>query len=177
MWIVKLALDRPYTFVVAALLVLILGVLAILHTPTDIFPNINIPVISVVWTYSGLPPEEIQHRIVTVFERAATTTVNNIEHMESQSYSGSYRSSNLPFFFSDHPQICQIQPLNLASGPGSLSQKGQAGFHARVALKAPDIDDAAHFLPAVVVYQIGQYLFQSNAVQRIVWLCFSHIGT
>lgn len=88
MWIVKLALDRPYTFVVAALLVLILGVLAILHTPTDIFPNINIPVISVVWSYTGLPPEEIQHRIVTVFERAATTTVNDIEHMESQSYNG-----------------------------------------------------------------------------------------
>ena len=88
MWIVKLALDRPYTFVVAALLVLILGVFAILRTPTDIFPNINIPVVSVVWSYSGLPPEEIQHRIVTNFERAATTTVNDIEHMESQSYNG-----------------------------------------------------------------------------------------
>ena len=88
MWIVKLALDRPYTFVVAALLVLILGVLAMLRTPTDIFPNINIPVVSVVWSYSGLPPEEIQHRIVTNFERAATTTVNDIEHMESQSYNG-----------------------------------------------------------------------------------------
>lgn len=88
MWIVKLALDRPYTFVVATLLVLILGVFAILRTPTDIFPNINIPVVSVVWSYSGLPPEEIQHRIVTNFERAATTTVNDIEHMESQSYNG-----------------------------------------------------------------------------------------
>jgi len=88
MWIVRLALDRPYTFVVAALLILMLGVLAILRTPTDIFPNLKIPVVSVVWGYSGLPPEEIQQRIVTVFERAATTTVNDIEHMESQSYNG-----------------------------------------------------------------------------------------
>jgi multidrug efflux pump subunit AcrB len=88
MWIVKLGLDRPYTFVVAALLILILGVLAILRTPTDIFPNINIPVVSVVWSYSGLPPQDIQNRIVTIFERAATTTVNDIEHMESQSYNG-----------------------------------------------------------------------------------------
>src|SRR6201997_3896310 len=88
MWIVKLALDRPYTFVVAALLILILGVLAILRTPTDIFPNINIPVVSVVWSYSGLPPQDIQNRIVTIYERAATTTVNDIEHMESQSYNG-----------------------------------------------------------------------------------------
>ena len=88
MWIVKLALDRPYTFVVGALLVLILGVLAVLRTPTDIFPNINIPAVSVIWTYTGLPPQEIQNRIVTIFERAATETVNDIEHMESQSYNG-----------------------------------------------------------------------------------------
>ena len=88
MWIVRLALDRPYTFVVAALLILILGVLAALRTPTDIFPNLKIPVVSVIWSYAGLPPDEIQHRIVTVFERAATTTVNDIEHMESQSYNG-----------------------------------------------------------------------------------------
>lgn len=88
MWIVKLALDRPYTFVVAALLTLILGVLSILRTPTDIFPSIDIPVVSVIWSYSGLPPQEIEHRVVTIFERAATTMVNDIEHMESQSYSG-----------------------------------------------------------------------------------------
>ena len=88
MWIVKLALDRPYTFVVAALVTLILGVLSILRTPTDIFPGIDIPVVSAIWSYSGLPPEEIEHRVVTIFERAATTMVNDIEHMESQSYAG-----------------------------------------------------------------------------------------
>ncbi|MDQ2712513.1 MAG: efflux RND transporter permease subunit [Acidobacteriota bacterium] len=88
MWIVHLALRRPYTFVVFSVLVLILGALAAIVTPKDIFPNINIPVVSVVWTYTGLPPDEMEKRIVTVCERAMTTTVNDIEHMESESYSG-----------------------------------------------------------------------------------------
>ena len=88
MWIVHLALRRPYTFVVFSVLVLILGAIAAIVTPKDIFPNINIPVVSVVWTYSGLPPDEMEKRIVTVCERAMTTTVNDIEHMESESYSG-----------------------------------------------------------------------------------------
>src|SRR5258708_37167769 len=86
MWIVRLALNRPYTFVVASMLVMILSVVAILRTPTDIFPNINIPVVSVAWQYSGLSPEEMERRIITVFERAATTTVNDIEHLESNTY-------------------------------------------------------------------------------------------
>ncbi len=88
MWIVRLALLRPYTFIVMALLLLILGVLAIFRTPTDILPNINIPVVSVVWQYIGLPPEEMADRITSIFERAVTTTVDNIEHMESQSLNG-----------------------------------------------------------------------------------------
>ena len=88
MWIVHLALRRPYTFVVFSVLVLILGALAAVVTPKDIFPYINIPVVSVVWTYSGLSPDEMEKRIVTVAERAMTTTVNDIEHMESESYTG-----------------------------------------------------------------------------------------
>ena len=88
MWIVHLALRRPYTFVVFSVLILILGAFASVVTPKDIFPNINIPVVSVVWTYAGLPPDEMEKRIVTVSERAMTTTVNDIEHMESESYSG-----------------------------------------------------------------------------------------
>ena len=88
MWIVKLALRRPYTFVVMAILMLVLGVVAIASMPTDIFPYIDIPVVSVVWAYQGMSPEEMAERIVTVDERAMTTTVNNIEHMESTSYSG-----------------------------------------------------------------------------------------
>ena len=88
MWIVKLALRRPYTFAVLALLLLIVGPIAILRTPTDIFPNIDIPVVSVVWSYSGLAPQQMEQRIVSGYERALTTTVNNIDHIESQSLNG-----------------------------------------------------------------------------------------
>ncbi len=88
MWIVRLALRRPYTFVVVAILIVILGGLAIVRTPTDIFPNINIPVVSIIWSYNGLVPEDMADRIVSVTERALTTTVDNIEHIESQSLYG-----------------------------------------------------------------------------------------
>lgn len=88
MWIVRLALRRPYTFVVAALLVLILGVVTLRLMATDIFPDINLPVASVIWTYTGMSPDDMEKRIVTVAERAYTTTVNDIEHIESQSMLG-----------------------------------------------------------------------------------------
>jgi multidrug efflux pump subunit AcrB len=88
MWIVRLALRRPYTFVVLAILIVAFGVLSILKTPTDIFPNIDIPVVSIIWTYNGLVPREMDNRIVYVTERALTTTVDNIEHIESQSLYG-----------------------------------------------------------------------------------------
>src|ERR1700733_5575532 len=88
MWIVRLALSRPYTFVVASMLIIILGVVAILNTPTDVFPNINIPVVSVVWNYSGLSPQDMADRLTGNSERAATTTVNDIQHIESTSLNG-----------------------------------------------------------------------------------------
>ncbi|HXQ26373.1 MAG TPA: efflux RND transporter permease subunit [Candidatus Acidoferrales bacterium] len=88
MWIVRLAIRRPYTFVVASILILILGVVSIVRTPVDIFPDINIPVITIVWQYTGLSPEEMSNRIIFSFERSLTTTVNNIEHIESQSLNG-----------------------------------------------------------------------------------------
>jgi len=88
MWIVRIALDRPYTFIVLALLILLLSPLVILATPTDIFPNINIPVIAVGWTYTGLNPEEMEGRITTVYERSLTTLVDNIQHIESTTYDG-----------------------------------------------------------------------------------------
>jgi len=86
--IVRIALSRPYTFVVLALLILIAGVLAALRTPVDIFPDIRIPVIGVAWQYTGLSPEQMAGRIVTPYERALTTTVNDIEHIEASSYTG-----------------------------------------------------------------------------------------
>src|ERR1700722_9611011 len=99
MWIVKLALDRPYTFVVAALLVLLMGAVAVvpgipfvgenpLATPVDIFPNINIPVVSIVWNFTGFSPQDMEGHIVTITEGALTTTVNDIEHIESTSLNG-----------------------------------------------------------------------------------------
>src|SRR5438552_13848021 len=86
MWIVRLALRRPYTFVVMALLIAILGGTAIATMPVDIFPYIDIPIVSIVWQYNGLSPEELESRIVTNFERALTSNVSAIEHIESQSY-------------------------------------------------------------------------------------------
>jgi multidrug efflux pump subunit AcrB len=86
--LVRIALSRPYTFVVLALLLLIIGPLAALRTPTDIFPDIRIPVIGVVWQYTGLPPDQMSGRITTPFERALTTTVNDIEHIVANSYNG-----------------------------------------------------------------------------------------
>jgi len=88
MWIVRLALRRPYTFVVMSVAILLLGITAIKTMPIDIFPYIDIPVVSVVWTYGGISPDEMEKRVVTIFERSMTTTVNDIEHIESQSYSG-----------------------------------------------------------------------------------------
>ncbi len=86
--IVRLALARPYTFVVMAILIAIFGVRSVLGTPTDIFPNINIPVISVIWSYTGLPPDDMANRIVSIYERSLSTTVNDIEHIDSQSLAG-----------------------------------------------------------------------------------------
>ena len=88
MWIVRVALRRPYTFVVMAILILILGIVAIFHTPTDIFPNINIPVVSIIWNYNGLDAQQISDRIISVTERNMTTIVDNIQHIESQSLNG-----------------------------------------------------------------------------------------
>jgi len=88
MWIVRLALRRPYTFVVLSALIALLGIGSAIETPKDIFPYINIPVVTIVWTYTGLTPAEMSGRVVTVCERALTTTVNDMEHTESESYQG-----------------------------------------------------------------------------------------
>ena len=102
MWIVRLALRRPYTFVVLSILLLILGPITILRTPTDIFPNIDIPVVSIVWQYAGLSADQMSNRIVTITERTLSTTVNNIEHVESQSLNG---IAVVKIFFQPHVDI------------------------------------------------------------------------
>src|SRR5580704_3671682 len=88
MWIVRLALSRPYTFIVMALVIVLLAAVVIPRTPTDIFPNIDIPVISLVWNYAGLEPQEMEERITSNSERFVTTLVNDVEHIESQSLNG-----------------------------------------------------------------------------------------
>lgn len=88
MWIVQLALRRPYAFIAASLLIAILGVVSALRMPTDIFPFINLPVVSVIWAYNGLPAEEVENRITTICERAITTVTSDVEHIESSSLNG-----------------------------------------------------------------------------------------
>src|SRR5262245_58261077 len=88
MWIVRLALDRPYTFVVMALLITILGGISIATMATDIFPFINIPVVGIIWSFPGMSPDDMAKRVLVVAERTMTTTVSNIEHIESTAYNG-----------------------------------------------------------------------------------------
>jgi len=119
MWIVRLALRRPYTFVVFSLLLFIVGPVVMLHTPVDIFPNIDIPVVSVVWTYTGLSPEQLADRIVLPFERSLTTTVNDIDHTESQTLNG---VSVTKIFFQPTVNIAQAVAQVTAIAQTSLKQ-------------------------------------------------------
>ena len=123
MWIVRLALRRPYTFVVFALLILILGVFSIESMPVDIFPNIDIPVVTVVWNYTGLSADQIADRIVTNTERGMTTTVNDIDHIESQSLVGRgiikvffHPGANIAEAVAEVTAICQVQLRSLPPG-------------------------------------------------------------
>src|ERR1700681_4508957 len=121
MWIVKIALQRPYTFIVLAILILLMGVFAILRTAKDIFPTINIPIIAAIWNYTGLQPEEMATRIILFTERTAQTTVNDVEHTESQSLTG---IAVVKYFFQPNvneelsfAQITAVSQTNLRSAP------------------------------------------------------------
>ena len=113
MWIVRLALRRPYTFTVFAFLILLFGVFSIVSMPTDIFPNIDIPVVTVVWNYNGLSAQEMSTRIVFNVERGMTTSVSDIEHIESQSLTG---MAIIKVFFQPHVNIgsavAQVTAIN-----------------------------------------------------------------
>src|SRR5271163_2423029 len=122
MWIVRLALRRPYTFVVLSLLLFVIGPVVMMRTPVDIFPNIDIPVVSIVWNYAGLSPEELSDRIVLPFERNLTTTVNDIEHTESQTLSG---VSVVKIFFQPTVNISQAVAQVTAIAQTSLRQYPQ----------------------------------------------------
>jgi CzcA family heavy metal efflux pump len=122
MWIVRLALRRPYTFVVLSLLLFIVGPVVMIRTPVDIFPNIDIPVVSVVWNYSGMSPEQLSDRIVLPFERSLTTTVNDIEHTESQTLNG---VSVTKIFFRPQVNISQAVAQVTAIAQTALRQYPQ----------------------------------------------------
>src|SRR6185437_7684015 len=119
MWIVRLALRRPYTFAVLALQLMILGPIAVLRTPTDVFPNIDIPVIAMVWHYNGLSPEEMANRITTRSERSITTVVNNVEHIQSESLNG---IAIIKIFFQPNVNIGNAVAQVVAIGQAQVAQ-------------------------------------------------------
>ena len=129
MWILRLALGRPYTFVVMAVLIAILGGTAIVTMPVDIFPYINIPIVSVLWQYGGLSPEEMEKRVVTNFERGLTSNVNDIEHIESQSYTG---IAVIKIFFHPNVQIDMAVAQVTAQMTGAVRQMPQGMFPGNV---------------------------------------------
>src|SRR5208337_2506478 len=158
MWIVRLALNRPYTFVVVALMILLVSPIVILRTPTDIFPDISIPVVSVVWSYTGLSAEEMGKRIVTVYERSLTTTVNDIEHIESQSLSG---IAVVKVFF--HPnvkieaaiaQITAISQAQLRSLPPGITPPLIISYNAS-SVPILQLSLSSKTLPEAQVFDLG----------------------
>ena len=129
MWIVWLALRRPYTFVVMAILIAILGATAIITMPVDIFPYIDIPIVSVLWQYSGLSPEEMEKRVVTQFERGLTSNVNDIEHIESQSYNS---IAVVRIYFHPNVQVDMAVAQVTAQMAGAVRQMPPGMFPANV---------------------------------------------
>src|SRR5260370_26694002 len=124
MWIVVLALRRLYTFIVVGILIVLLGIFSIVRTPKDIFSDINIPVIAVIWNYSGLPAEEMEKHIISVTERGLTTIVNDIEHIESNCYNGIavvkiylQPNANVPIGLAQVAAVLQTAIKQLPPGP------------------------------------------------------------
>src|SRR5881275_2767904 len=155
MWIVKLALRRPYTFIVLAIVITLFGVFAIWRTPTDIFPNIRIPVVATVWKYTGLSPEEMATRLILNGERTAQTTVNDVEHTESQSVSG---TSVVKYFFQPNvneelsfAQITGVSQTMLRFAPPGTTAPFVLAYNAssvpvlQLALSSPSLSEAQLF--------------------------------
>src|SRR3979411_3318274 len=170
MWIVRVALDRPYTFIVLAVLILVLSPIMILRTPTDIFPNINIPVIAVAWQFTGMNPEELEGRLTSPFERVLTTTVDNIEHIESTTVNGqaivriylqpgaSLDTANAQVTAISQTAIRQLPPgilppliINYSASSVPILQLGLSGSGLRAAAERP----GAEFLEASVCDSAG----------------------
>src|SRR5208282_5059831 len=165
MWIVSLALRRPYTFIVLALTIALLGVFTILRTPTDIFPNIKIPVVAAVWNYVGLPPDDMAKRIVLFSERVAQTTVNDVEHTESQSLNG---ISVVKYFFQptaneelSYAQIAAVSQTQLRTAPPGTTPPFILAYNAstvpilQLALSSDSLSEAEIFDLSNNVVRVG----------------------
>src|SRR5579862_4332561 len=155
MWIVKLALRRPYTFIVLAIVIMLLGLFAISRTPTDIFPNIKIPVVAAIWRYTGLSPDEMATRLVLASERTAQTTVNDVEHVESQSLTG---IAVVKYFFQPNvneelsfAQITGVSQTQLRASPPGTTPPFVLAYNAssvpilQLALSSQDLSEAQLF--------------------------------
>src|SRR6266850_2521893 len=171
MWIVRLALRRPYTFVVLALLIAVLGAVSIVSMPIDIFPAINIPVVNVIWNYSGLSPTEMQDRIVTTSERAFTTTVSGIEHIESVSLRGVavtrlYFHPGVPIEAAIAQVNAQAQQIVRALPPGifppQILQYNAASVPVRVV--NVDIDPDALYARALSPQDVSNAILTQNVI-------------
>jgi len=185
MWIVRLALSRPYTFIVLAILIVLLGAFTIARTPTDIFPNINIPVVSTVWSYGGLPPDDMANRLVSMAERNAQTTVNDVEHTESQSLSG---IAVVKYFFQPHvneelayAQITGVSQTLLRVAPAGTTPPFVLAYNAssvpilQLALDSSTLSEGQLFdlantviRPGLTTVQGASLPFPSGGVQRQV---------
>jgi len=165
MWIVKVALQRPYTFIMLAVLIVLMGGYAILRTATDIFPNIKIPIAAVIWRYNGILPEEIANRIVLFSERVAQTTVNDVEHTESQSVNG---TAVVKYFFQpdvdqdlSFAQITAVSQVQLAFSPPGTTPPFVLSYSAS-SVPILQLALSSDTLPEAKIYDLGNTILRTQ---------------
>jgi multidrug efflux pump subunit AcrB len=165
MWIVKVALQRPYTFIMLALLIVLMGVYSIMNTATDIFPNIKIPIAAVIWRYTGILPEEIANRIVLFSERIAQTTVNDVEHTESQSVNG---TAVVKYFFQpgadndlSMSQITAVSQVQLAYSPPGTTPPFILNYNAS-SVPILQLALSSDTLPEAQIYDLGNTILRTQ---------------
>jgi len=165
MWIVRVALQRPYTFIMLAVLIVLMGGFAILETATDIFPNIKIPIAAVIWRYNGILPEEIANRIVLFSERIAQTTVNDVEHTESQSVNG---TAVVKYFFQpdvdqdlSFAQIAAVSQTQLAFSPPGTTPPFVLSYSAS-SVPILQLALSSDSLPEAQIYDLGNTILRTQ---------------
>ncbi len=165
MWIVKVALNRPYTFLMLALLIVLMGIYSIANTATDIFPNIKIPIAAVIWRYTGMLPEEIANRIVLFSERVAQTTVNDVEHTESQSVNG---TAVVKYFFQPDAdndlsmsQITAVSQVQLAFSPPGTTPPFVLNYNAS-SVPILQLALSSDTLPESQIYDLGNTILRTQ---------------